>query len=119
MNSRKHLLTCARQLAEARTGPRLMPPAAASPRASTGRWWSPGDLVYTSGHLPVQPSGELVIGRLGADWTCRPATRPPGWRAWASSPRSARSSARSIASAAWSRCWAWSTARPSSPSSRR
>ena len=26
-----------------------------------------GDLVYTSGHLPVQPSGELVVGRLGAE----------------------------------------------------
>ena len=24
-------------------------------------------LVYTSGHLPVRPSGDLVIGRLGAD----------------------------------------------------
>jgi enamine deaminase RidA (YjgF/YER057c/UK114 family) len=26
-----------------------------------------GNLVYTSGHLPVQPSGELVTGRLGAE----------------------------------------------------
>jgi enamine deaminase RidA (YjgF/YER057c/UK114 family) len=26
-------------------------------------------LVYTSGHLPVRASGELVIGRLGADLT--------------------------------------------------
>jgi enamine deaminase RidA (YjgF/YER057c/UK114 family) len=26
-------------------------------------------LVYTSGHLPVRPSGELVIGRLGGDLT--------------------------------------------------
>ena len=26
-------------------------------------------LVYTSGHLPVRPSGELVIGRLGAELT--------------------------------------------------
>ena len=26
-------------------------------------------LVYTSGHLPVRPSGELVTGRLGADLT--------------------------------------------------
>jgi enamine deaminase RidA (YjgF/YER057c/UK114 family) len=25
------------------------------------------DVVYTSGHLPVQPSGELVVGRLGAE----------------------------------------------------
>lgn len=24
-------------------------------------------LVYTSGHLPVRPSGELMVGRLGAD----------------------------------------------------
>jgi enamine deaminase RidA (YjgF/YER057c/UK114 family) len=26
-----------------------------------------GNFVYTSGHLPVQPSGELVTGRLGAE----------------------------------------------------
>ena len=26
-----------------------------------------GNLAYTSGHLPVEPSGELVTGRLGAD----------------------------------------------------
>ncbi len=26
-----------------------------------------GDLIYTSGHLPVQPSGELLVGRLGAE----------------------------------------------------
>ena len=26
-----------------------------------------GDLVYTSGHLPVRPSGELVTGRVGAE----------------------------------------------------
>ncbi len=26
-------------------------------------------LVYTSGHLPVQPNGEFVIGRLGAEVT--------------------------------------------------
>ena len=26
-------------------------------------------LVYTSGHLPVRPTGELVIGRLGGDMT--------------------------------------------------
>ena len=26
-------------------------------------------LVYTSGHLPVRPSGELVTGRLGAELT--------------------------------------------------
>jgi enamine deaminase RidA (YjgF/YER057c/UK114 family) len=26
-----------------------------------------GNLVYTSGHLPVQPDGKLVIGRLGAE----------------------------------------------------
>ena len=26
-----------------------------------------GDLIYTSGHLPVQPSGQLVVGRLVAE----------------------------------------------------
>jgi len=26
-----------------------------------------GDLAYTSGHLPVQPDGQLVTGRLGED----------------------------------------------------
>ena len=26
-----------------------------------------GHLAYTSGHLPVEPSGGLVIGRLGAE----------------------------------------------------
>ena len=26
-------------------------------------------LVYTSGHLPVRPTGELVTGRLGGDMT--------------------------------------------------
>jgi len=26
-----------------------------------------GNLVYTSGHLPIEPNGKLVTGRLGAD----------------------------------------------------
>jgi len=26
-----------------------------------------GNVAYTSGHLPLEPSGELVAGRLGAD----------------------------------------------------
>src|SRR3972149_4090671 len=26
-----------------------------------------GNLVFTSGHLPVEPSGKLVVGRVGAD----------------------------------------------------
>jgi len=26
-----------------------------------------GKLVYTSGHLPVEPGGKVVTGRLGAD----------------------------------------------------
>lgn len=26
-----------------------------------------GNLAYTSGHLPVEPSGDLVIGRVGAE----------------------------------------------------
>ena len=26
-----------------------------------------GNLAYTSGHLPIQPSGQLVTGRVGAD----------------------------------------------------
>jgi enamine deaminase RidA (YjgF/YER057c/UK114 family) len=35
-----------------------------------------GNLVYTSGHLPMQPSGELVTGRLGAELDV-----PAGYRA--------------------------------------
>ena len=78
-----------------------------------------GNLVYTSGHLPVDAAGKLVTGRVGADLDVAGRLRGGrNWPAWASWPRCARSSAGSTASAAWSRCWAWSTARRSSPSSR-
>src|SRR3972149_10267699 len=26
-----------------------------------------GNMVYTSGHLPIEPDGKLITGRLGAD----------------------------------------------------
>ena len=58
-------------------------------------------LVYTSGHLPVRPSGELVTGRLGAELTVEAgyeAARLAGLGILASF---ASSSVRSIRFAAW------------------
>ncbi len=43
-----------------------MPPAAA-PKGVYRPALRVGDLLYTAGHLPVQPDGSLVTGRLGAD----------------------------------------------------
>jgi enamine deaminase RidA (YjgF/YER057c/UK114 family) len=58
--------------AEARLAAKLaelkleMPPAP-EPKGVYKPLITAGQLVYTSGHLPVQPSGKLVTGRVGAD----------------------------------------------------
>ena len=41
-----------------------LPPA---PKGSYRPVVEVGNLIYTSGHLPIQSSGELVTGRLGAE----------------------------------------------------
>ncbi|MGA2619105.1 MAG: RidA family protein [Thermoguttaceae bacterium] len=53
----------AEKLAELKT---LLPPAPA-PKGVYKPLVVVGNLVYTSGHLPIRPTGELVTGRLGAE----------------------------------------------------
>jgi enamine deaminase RidA (YjgF/YER057c/UK114 family) len=43
-----------------------MPPAP-EPRGVYKPLLTVGNLVYTSGHLPVEPGGKMVTGRIGAD----------------------------------------------------
>ena len=79
-----------------------------------------GNLLFLSGCGPQRADGSYVLGKLGADLDvaagyARGARRGP-CHAGAPSPASP---ARSIAWPASSRRWAWSTRRPTSPSSPR
>ncbi|MCE5268970.1 MAG: RidA family protein [Planctomycetaceae bacterium] len=38
-----------------------------------------GSLLYTSGHLPVDASGKLIVGRLGADLDVQAGYRAAQW----------------------------------------
>src|SRR3989304_4126757 len=42
-------------------------PAAPEPKGVYKPLIIVGQLVYTSGHLPVEPGGKLIIGRVGMD----------------------------------------------------
>ena len=53
----------AEKLSELKT---LMPPPTA-PKGVYKPLVVMGNMVFLSGHLPVRPSGELVVGRLGAE----------------------------------------------------
>ena len=45
----------------------ILLPSAAAPKGVYKPLVIVGNLIYTSGHLPVRPSGDLVTGRLGAE----------------------------------------------------
>jgi enamine deaminase RidA (YjgF/YER057c/UK114 family) len=45
----------------------LQLPAAAEPKGLYKVLTIVGNLVYTSGHLPIQPDGKLITGRVGAE----------------------------------------------------
>jgi enamine deaminase RidA (YjgF/YER057c/UK114 family) len=46
---------------------KLQMPPAPEPKGVYKPLLTVGNLVYTSGHLPVEPNGKLVTGRVGAD----------------------------------------------------
>ena len=96
-----------------------------SPGPQAGRrlqaaWSSSGNMAYVSGHGPLKSDKTMLTGRVGADVDLqgrRSARRgKPAWRFW---PRCATTSAASTTSCASSRCWAWSTARPTSRNIRK
>jgi enamine deaminase RidA (YjgF/YER057c/UK114 family) len=55
------------RLAEKLSELKILLPSATAPKGVYRPLVIVGGLVYTSGHLPVRPSGELVTGRLGAE----------------------------------------------------
>ena len=57
------------RLAELLSELKILLPPAPEPKGAYRQLVIVDKLVYTSGHLPVRPTGELVTGRLGADLT--------------------------------------------------
>ena len=73
-----------------------------------------GNAAYVSGHGPLKSDKSLITGRVAPTPIWPAVTRlpvRPDWRFWL---RCVLISARSTASAAWSKLSAWSIARPTS-----
>ena len=78
-----------------------------------------GNLLFVSGHGPLKADKSMITGRVGQDMTLeqgKEAARQVGLAILATVKDR---SARSTRSSGWSRRSAWSTAPPSSPTSRR